>query len=67
MEDKIREIEELKSQVAELMEDLSQDLEKRSELLDEDGVDFIGEAIDSLEDVEEGLQNAWTCLIALQE
>ena len=67
MEERIRELEELKNQVALLIKSLSEDLEKLSELQDDEGVDFVGEAIDSLQDVEDGLQNAWSCLIALPE
>ncbi|MFP3910672.1 MAG: hypothetical protein ACLFUT_01220 [Desulfobacteraceae bacterium] len=66
MENKVSKIEELKDQVVFLIEGLEEDFKQYSEMRDEEQTDFIAEAIDSLRDVEEGLQNAWSSLVALE-
>ncbi|MFO7986353.1 MAG: hypothetical protein R6U38_10830 [Desulfatiglandaceae bacterium] len=66
MENNISKIEELKDQVILLIESLEADFKHYSEMRDEEQTDFIAEAVDSLRDVEEGLQNAWSSLVALE-
>lgn len=66
MENKINKIEEIKDQIVFLIESLEEDFKHFAEMQDEEQTDFIAEAVDSLRDVEEGLQNAWSSLVALE-
>lgn len=66
MEDSISKIEDLKDQVLYLIETLEEDFRRYLEMEDAEETEFIAEAIDSLKEVEEGLQNAWSSLVALE-
>ncbi len=66
MEDSISKIEDLKDQVLYLIETLEEDFRRYLEMEDAEETDFIAEAIDALKEVEEGLQNAWSSLVALE-
>ena len=66
MEDKISKLEDIKDQVMYLIETLEEDFKNYLEMEDAEETEFIAEAIDSLKEVEEGLQNAWSSLVALE-